>query len=67
MQVVSSARKGWLAPKGKTWLWGFAFGAASMVLGVNINWGDIGPWAERVGNGVETITNPPTTVAPVTP
>lgn len=69
MQAISAAKKGWLAPKGKTWLWGYAFGVATVVMGVNVNWGDIGPWAQRFGNGVEAITNAPETTipAPVTP
>jgi hypothetical protein len=51
----------------RIFLWGFGAGLAAMALSVSVNWGDIGPWAQRLRNGVEAVSDPPTTTTVVAP
>lgn len=44
-------------------LWAFAAGALTVVLGVNVEWGDLGGVFDRVRNGVEAVQTPPSTTA----
>ena len=48
-------------------MWAFAAGVTCAVLGVNVEWGDLGGVFDRVRSGVEAVSEPPTTTTAVTP
>lgn len=59
--------KKWLTPKMRTWLWGFGFGVVFMALGLTISSAKLGPFFERVGNGIEAIKQDPAPTTVVVP